>query len=91
MQIYDGIFLRLQWEPFSYFTTFSFPSQFRPSSLVCFHFWMVTESGSTMKTIATITRSSCPQIFYKIGALKNFAKFAEKQLCRDFFVNKGAG
>ena len=32
-----------------------------------------------------------PEVFYKIGVLRNFAKFAEKQLCRSLFFIKVAG
>ena len=33
-------------------------------------------------------RSSRPKAFYKIGVLKNFAKFTEKHPCQSLFFNK---
>ena len=36
-------------------------------------------------------RSSRSQMFFKIGALKNFAKFKGKLLCRSLFFNKVSG
>ena len=33
-------------------------------------------------------KSSHSQMFYKIGVLKNFVKFTEKNLCRSFFLMK---
>ena len=36
-------------------------------------------------------RSSRPDVFCKIGALRNFAKFAGKHLCQSHFFNKIAG
>ena len=36
-------------------------------------------------------RSRHPKIFCKKGALKNFAKFTRKHLCRNLFFNKDAG
>ena len=36
-------------------------------------------------------RSSLPEMLYKTVALKNFAKFTGKHLCRSFFLNKAAG
>ena len=35
-----------------------------------------------------ISKSSCLQIFYKIGVLKNFVKFTEKCQCRSLFAKK---
>ena len=35
-------------------------------------------------------RSSCPEVFYKKGALRNFKKFAGKHLCQRLFFNKVA-
>ena len=32
-----------------------------------------------------------PQVFYKKGVFKNFAKFTAKQLCRSFFFDKISG
>ena len=29
-----------------------------------------------------------PEVFYKKGALKNFAKFTGKHLCQSLFLNK---
>ena len=37
------------------------------------------------------TRSRCPEVTYRIGALKNFAKFTRKHLCQSLFFNKVAG
>ena len=36
-------------------------------------------------------RSSRPELFYKKGALRNFAKFTGKRLCQSLFFNKDAG
>ena len=36
-------------------------------------------------------RSSRPEVFCKIGVLRNFAKFTGKQLCQSLFFNKVAG
>ena len=36
-------------------------------------------------------RSSRPEVFFKKGVLKNFAKFAGKYLCQSIFFNKVAG
>ena len=33
-------------------------------------------------------RSSCSQMFYKAGVVKNFAKFTGKHLCRSLVFNK---
>ena len=35
-------------------------------------------------------RSSRPEVFYRNGVLRNFAKFTEKHLCQSFFFNKVA-
>ena len=35
-------------------------------------------------------RSSRPEVFYKIGVLKNLAKFIGKHLCQSLFFNKNA-
>ena len=35
-------------------------------------------------------RSSCPEVFYKKGVLRNFKKFAGKHLCQRLFFNKVA-
>ena len=47
---------------------------------------MVAEVVKQMKTTLTITRSSRPQMFFKIDALKIFVKLAAKHLWRDFFL-----
>ena len=36
-------------------------------------------------------RNSCPEVFYKKGVLRNFAKFTGKHLCQSLFFNKTAG
>ena len=36
----------------------------------------------------TITRSSCPQMSYKIGVIKSIAKFTGKHLYRVLVLNK---
>ena len=36
-------------------------------------------------------RSSCPEVFYKKGVLRNFAKFTGKHLCQSLIFNKLAG
>ena len=46
-------------------------------------------------TLATLLnklfRSSCPEVFSKRGVPENFAKFTEKYLCQNLFLNKVAG
>ena len=37
------------------------------------------------------TRSNCPEVLQKKGALRNFAKFTGKHLCQSLFFNKVAG
>ena len=32
-----------------------------------------------------------PEVFYKKGVFKNFAKFTTKYLCQSLFFNKAAG
>ena len=45
-----------------------------------------------IRTVRTFPfRSSCPEVFYKKGVLKNFAKFIGKHLCQSLFFNKVAG
>ena len=39
----------------------------------------------------TESRSSRPEVFYKKGVVKNFAKFTGKHLCQSLFFNKVAG
>ena len=39
----------------------------------------------------THSRSSRPEVFYKKGVLRNFAKFIGKRLCQNLFFNKVAG
>ena len=36
------------------------------------------------------SRSSCPEVFYKIGVFKKFAKLIGKHLCQSLFFNKVA-
>ena len=36
-------------------------------------------------------RSSCPEVFYKKGVLRNFPKFTGKHLCQRLFFNKAVG
>ena len=48
-------------------------------------------SGPQLNIIISILRSSRPEVFYKRGALKNFAKFTVKHLCQSLFFNKVAG
>ena len=38
-----------------------------------------------------ISRNIRPEVFYKIGAIQNFAKFTGKRLCQSLFFNKLAG
>ena len=38
-----------------------------------------------------ISRGSRPEVFCKIGVLRNFAKFTGKRLCQSLFFNKIAG
>ena len=41
-----------------------------------------------MKTYKVTDRSSRPEVFNKIGVLKNFAKFTGKHLCQGLFLIK---
>ena len=50
-------------------------------------FYPLTEQKETKSNF----RSSCQEVFYKIGLLENLAKFAENHLCRSLFCNKVAG
>ena len=38
--------------------------------------------------VLALSRSSCPELFRKIGALKTFVKFRGKHLCRSPYFNK---
>ena len=44
-----------------------------------------------MRRSASESRSSRPEVFYKKGALKNFAKLTGKHPCQRLFFNKVAG
>ena len=44
-----------------------------------------------MKFSITGFRSNRPEVFYKKGVLRNFAKFTGKHLCQSLFFNKVAG
>ena len=47
---------------------------------------------STQKiSVANKYRSSRPEMFYKNGVFRNFAKFTVKHLCQGLFFNKVAG
>ena len=37
------------------------------------------------------SRSTCPEVLYKIGVLRCLAKFTGKDLCQSLFFNKVAG
>ena len=39
----------------------------------------------------SVFRSSRPEVFWKKGVLRNFAKFTGKHLCQSLFFNKVAG
>ena len=54
---------------------------------------MVMEiSGKTVLTnVMVFYRSTRSEVFFKKGAVKNFAKFARKHLCQRLFLNKVAG
>ena len=41
-----------------------------------------------LKQIIATDRSSHPQMFFKIGVLRNFTIFTEKRLCCSFFLSK---
>ena len=43
------------------------------------------------KALFLTSRSSCPEVFYKKGVLRNFAKFTGKHLCQSLFFNNVAG
>ena len=44
-----------------------------------------------LQTRFVIFRSSCTEVFFKNGVLKNFAKFAGKHFCQSLLFNKIAG
>ena len=44
-----------------------------------------------IKTHWVRTRSTRPDVFCKVGVLRNFSKFTGKHLCQGFFFNKVAG
>ena len=88
--IYDCPFLCSVGFPFI-FTTF-----------LCFQFERAKISKKTHKILScplrsiymlllTKIRSSLPEVFYKNGVLRNFAKFTGKHLCQSIFLNKVAG
>ena len=41
--------------------------------------------------MSVIFHKKPPEVFYKKGALKNFAKFLGKHPCQSLFLNKVAG
>ena len=43
-----------------------------------------------MENSVRLNRSSCPEVFCKEGAFRNFTKFARKHLCHSLFSNKVA-
>ena len=49
------------------------------------------EPYTKLKFSEDTNRSSRPEVFYKKGALRNFAKFLGKHLCQSLFCNKVAG
>ena len=52
--------------------------------------WVIYKTASN-KLHHIIDRSSRPDVFWKSGALRNFAKFTGKHLCQGLFFNKFAG
>ena len=46
--------------------------------------------SESLRTIFLQKTSSHPEVFYKIGALKNCAKLAGKHLCQSLVFNKVA-
>ena len=46
---------------------------------------------SSLSKVINIFRSIPPELFCKIGVLRNFAKFTGKHLCESLFFNKVAG
>ena len=46
---------------------------------------------NTEKNIEIFVRSSRPEVFYKKGVLRNFAKFIGKHVCQSLFSNKVVG
>ena len=46
---------------------------------------------NTEKNIEIFVRSSRPEVFYKKGVLRNFAKFIGKHVCQSLFFNKVVG
>ena len=57
--------------------------------------WRVIDGGKDMHMLQENSTSGSesyhPEVFYKKGALKNFAKFTGKHLCRNHFFYKVAG
>ena len=59
----------------------------------CFWYLLKKKSKSFNINLMYVIRSksSCPEVFCKKGALRNFARFTGKHLCWRFFFNKVAG
>ena len=51
----------------------------------------ISQSHKSYENFPNTYRNSLPALYCEIGALKNFAKFTSKQLCRILFFNKVAG
>ena len=49
------------------------------------YFWDI------FRSVQVKIRSSRPEVFYKEGVLRNFAKVTEKHLCQSLFFNKVTG
>ena len=60
-----------------------------PLSLL-FYLSMVVYQRREVRILFTF-RSSRPEMFYKKGVFRNFAKFTGKHLCQTFFFNKLGG
>ena len=64
---------------------------FRLNTNLILRFAIQLKSNKTFLRQSHYFRSSCPEVLYKKGVLKNFPKFTGKHLCRSLFFNKVAG
>ena len=63
--------------------------------MICFTFFsnLFKENQKLSKNhiFQYLNRSSRPEVFWKKGVVRNFAKFTGKHLCQSLFLNKVAG
>ena len=57
---------------------------------MCYTFSHCYPFYSIFLNLDSLMRSSRPEVFYKKGVLRNFAKYTGKQLCQSLFFNKVA-